>query len=452
MDLGSLLAQRLLVPLYERRWGTHAGALTHELHRSQFESPDSIRERQWQGVLDLVRFAAAENPFYRSRFANAGLQPGDLKDWGDFERLPLLQKEDIRTDGDRLISDGFARETLFHKRTGGSTGVPVHVYWDAAAHRFKSAIVKRHDLWANYRLGVKRAALWGDTEKDYPWRLRLYKALCERAIYLDTLQMDRAHMVDFVKRIRRFHPRNLIGHAHSIYFLAEYLVEEGIEGLGFESIISTAETLVPAERAFVEAYFGKILFDRYGCEEVSLIASECEAHEGLHISAEGLVVELLGGDAHTPGRVVVTDLLNRGMPLIRYEVGDMATWATGNCPCGRGLPRLARVFGRTSDILYAPDGRKISGVSILDTFLIHVRGVRQAQIVQDALDHVILRVVPSAEFDDATRDRLGATVLEVFGDGMRHSLEIVESIAPTERGKYQFSICEVDPPQNSRPN
>jgi phenylacetate-CoA ligase len=291
------------------------------------------------------------------------------------------------------------------------------------------------------------AALWGDTDKRYPWRERVFKTLCERTLYLDTLQMDERRLTAFVRQLRAARPTILMGHAHSIYFFTQFIVEKGHDDVGFDGIISTAETLLPSERAAIEARFGNVVFDRYGCEELSLIASECEAHAGLHVAAEGLWVELIDGDGERPARLVVTDLINRAMPLIRYEVGDLAFVASGRCACGRGLPRLERIVGRTTDILFAPDGRRISGVSILDTFVIHVPGVRQAQLVQEELDHVTLRVVADSNYDQASAARLARTVQEVFGPRMRHTLLLVDSIEPTPRGKFQFTICKLDPSQ-----
>jgi phenylacetate-CoA ligase len=446
MDLRAALAYHIFGPLYERHWGLSSGDLRRQLIKSERLAEEEVRERQFRSVLAIVADAAVRNPFYRERWSALRLDPRDLRELDDLTQWPVLTKDDLREHSEQMVSEGYVRSELFHKRTGGSTGIPVHVWWDVEAHRMKSAIVKRHDGWAGYRLGTRRAALWGDTNKAYPLNVRIHKALVERTIYLDTLEMDEATLRDFVIRLRRFRPRILIGHAHSLYFLVDFLRSEGIDDLSFDGIISTAETLVPAERDAIEAMFGKVLFDRYGCEEVSLIASECEEHDGLHVAAESVLVEVVGGDETTPGKVVVTDLVNRGMPLIRYEVGDLATARTGKCACGRGLPRLGRVFGRTTDILYAPDGRRISGVSILDTFLIHIPGVRQAQIVQDALDHLVLRVVPDRGFDQATIDHLARTVTQVFGPAMRHELRTVESIEPTARGKFQFTICEIPPP------
>jgi phenylacetate-CoA ligase len=158
------------------------------------------------------------------------------------------------------------------------------------------------------------------------------------------------------------------------------------------------------------------------------------------VAAEGLLVEVLGGEETTPGRVVVTDLVNRAMPLIRYEVGDLATVRSGPCACGRSLPRLGAVHGRITDILRTPDGRKISGISVLDTFMIHIPGIKQAQIVQDEIDHLLLRVLPDAAFGPPTRARLAETVREVFGSAMRHDVEIVDAIPRTPRGKFQFTV------------
>lgn len=447
MDLHGVLARRFFVPFYERRWGVADRTLERELEQRQFCSSEEIQDAQFSALRDLLAFAAHHNPFYRSRFREVGFEPADFRSFEDLGGLPLLTKDDIRGHGDPMISDGFDRGRMFHRRTGGSTGVPVHVWWDGRAKCFKHLLTRRHDAWAGRRPGTRRAALWGDTNKQYPLKVRVHKILCERTTYLDTLEMDESHLDAFVDQLRRSRPETLIGHAHSIYFFAEHLLHRGIDDIGFDGIISTAETLSDAERDTVESVFGPVVFDRYGCEEVSLIASECEAHDGLHLASEGLYVEVLEGDETTPGRVVVTDLVNRGMPIIRYEIGDLATTYGGQCACGRGLPRLGRVYGRTSDILYAPDGRRVSGISILDTFVIHVAGVRQAQIVQDRPEHVLLRVVPSKMFSEETTQHIRTAVRDVFGAEMRCTIELVDRIEPTPRGKYQFSICEIEDPK-----
>jgi len=443
MDPLGFLVRRVFAPLYEWKSGINTAPLRRRLMQSQYLPADRILEEQFRRFQVTVTYAYEKCRFYRERLHGLGLHPQDLKTPDDIPKLPLLSKDDLRENLDGMIADGYTKGQLIWKRTGGSTGVPVQLYWDEPANVFKTALVYRHNSWAGNYPGMKSAALWGDVEKKLPWKARLFHALFVRTTFLDTLKMDEPHIRAFIDEIRRRRPRILFGHGHSLYFFARYLADHDITDLGFDGIISSAEMLPPEERQMVEQVFGKIVFDRYGCEEVSIIASECEAHDGMHIAAEGIYLEILDGDETTPGRIVITDLVNRGMPLIRYEIGDLATTKSGACPCGRNLPRLGKVAGRTTDILYAPDGTKISGVSVLDTFTIHIQGFRQVQIVQERLDELEFNIVKSADFDGNSMKQLTEAVAACFGPAMKHSVNFVDQIARTGRGKFQFSICKL---------
>lgn len=413
--------------------------------KSQWLSSDRIAELQFEKLSALLRFVWEHNSFYRTRLDDAGVHPDNVKSLTDLARLPILTKDDIREHRSEMISDGYAVKNLLWKRTGGSTGVPLQLYWDDEANSFKDALTFRHDSWAGFWPGRKRAALWGDTDKEYSFKEKLINLLCTRTIALDTLKMDDAYILKFIDRMKEYDAHLLFGHGHSIYFFTRFLADHNITDLDVKGIISTAEALPPEERKVVEEVFGNVVFDRYGCEEVSIIASECEAHDGMHIAAEGIYVEVLDGDETTPGRLVITDLTNRAMPLIRYEVGDLATTSTGVCSCGRGLPRLGGIMGRTSDILYTPDGRMISGVSVLDTFTIHIPGFKQVQIVQEKLDQLVFKIVRAEDFTDASLEGLAKAVAGCFGQEMKHRVEFVDSISMTARGKFQFSISKLQP-------
>ena len=298
---------------------------------------------------------------------------------------------------------------------------------------------------AGFLRGEKRAALWGDITPVTTLRKKLSRTLITRTIFLDTLKMDERSMLEFVERIRQTGTRLLFGHGHSLYFFARFLKDRGIRDIKLDGIISMAEMLPPEERSVVEDVFGNIVFDWYACEEVGLIASECEERNGLHIAAEAVYVEILDGEAGEPGRVVVTDLVNRGTPLIRYELGDLSTIWSGMCPCGRGLPRIGPVVGRTTDILRSPEGKRISGVSLLHTALIHIPGFRQVQVVQEKLDHLTFNVVRDHNFSDQSLKLLSEAVAKYFGKSMQHKVVFVEKIALTGRGKFQVSISKLEP-------
>jgi phenylacetate-CoA ligase len=444
MDILKPVVAHFTYDAFLRRDGYRLRDPRRDLAASQYFSADELQALQRERLKRLLTAAHATNAFYQRRFDACGFEPGDFRSFADLARLPILTKDEIRTQLAGHLSAGYRAEDVVPKRTGGSTGVPLRVSIDVDAVAVKKAATERHDGWAHRHPGDRLAAVWGDTSGPRPWRERLRNALSARAFYLDTLRFEPAAIDAFVARIRRWRPPVLMGHAHSIYRLAEHLRERGIADIGFRSVITTAMVLTDTERRTIETVFRAPVFNRYGCEELSIIASECEAHRGLHIFAEGLYVELDGEREDEPRRLIITDLLNRAMPLIRYEVGDLGIAEAGTCPCGRALPRLREVSGRSADFLFTPDRVPVFGISILDTFVIHIPGIKQCQIVQDRYDHLDIYVVRDVGFTDESLSRLGRNVVQIFGERMRFDVHPVAAIALTERGKYRFSICRIE--------
>jgi len=428
---------------YSRRDGHNIGASLKSLHKTQFISSDLRHECRLAQLRELINYAAQSNTFYRKRFAGLGFEPGDLKSLEDFARIPLLTKDDIRQYNAEMFSTGYSKANTLHKRTGGSTGVPLHVYMDYPAASFKMAAVRRHNAWAGWVPGSRIAAVWGDTSRSYSIKEQLRNYLTDQAIYLDTLNFTPEEIDKFLDRIISRRHQILMGHAHSIFRLAEYIRDNSKTAPPLQSIITTAMTLSPEERKTIEEVLKAPVFNRYGCEELSIIASECEAHDGLHIFSEGLYVEFLGDSENIPRPLIITDLLNRAMPLIRYDIGDMGRPDLTACPCGRTLPRLKEISGRTADFLYTPDRRPVFGISILDTFVIHIQGFKQVQIVQNRYEHLDFYIVKDEKYTSESLTRLDRNVNEIFGPQMGYKVHFVDKIEMTERGKYRFSICRI---------
>jgi phenylacetate-CoA ligase len=445
MDLMRPLVRHVTYDYFMRRDGYRPGRDRARLAATQFLSRDELCALQLRELKNILSAAAATHPFYRRRFQSCGFEPAGLRSFADLTAIPLLTKDDIRNELTGTLARGYRREDVVHKRTGGSTGVPVHVDVDLHAMSLKKAATERHNGWAGLFPGDRLAAVWGDTSAPLPWKARLRNALTGRAFYLDTLRFEPARIEAFLAQVRARRPRVLLGHAHSVFRLAEFVRDRTRADISFEGVITTAMTLSETERRLIEQVFRTAVYNRYGCEELSIIASECDAHCGMHLFAEGLYLELLGERADLPRRIVITDLANRAMPLIRYEVGDLGMEAQGDCPCGRGLPRLREVAGREADFLFTPDRVPVFGISILDTFIIHVPGVRQAQIRQDRYDHLELLIVRGPEFSAESLALLARNVKEIFGERMRHDVRYVDRIELTPAGKYRFSICNIDP-------
>ncbi|MBX7074243.1 MAG: hypothetical protein K1X71_13945 [Pirellulales bacterium] len=435
------------------RW-EHSAYLSNyrRLLATQYDAPEAIRARQWEAVQGLVDHAFRRSPFWRTLFGEAGLKPDDVRTWDDFRHVPILTKDHLRYRGQELLTTDFRIADLHHHKTSGSNGRSVAVYVDDKAQQWRRACTLRSDEWSGWRFGERVAMVWGNP--DYlrnGWRGRLRNTLLERASYLDTLSMNEDAMRRFALTQQRRRPTMMLGHAHSLYLFAQFVELNPKLAFYPRGIISTAMVLHDWQRELIERVFRAGVTNRYGCEEVSLIACQCDRRGGLHINCDNVYVEILGADGEpaTPGEagaVVVTDLTNRAMPLLRYKVGDMASLSREACACGRQLPLLERVEGREADFVTTADGRLISGISLTENFAVLIAGVAQIQIVQERLDQFCFRIVPDENFGAASREQIRQLVAERFGGDARFEIELVERIPQEPSGKYRFCISKVENP------
>ncbi len=452
MDWWRTILRHVVAPAWA--WWEQSPYLRHyrQLQRRQFDPPEVVHRRQWQAVADLLHHAYATTPFWRDQLDRQGIRPDQVRSFEDFRAIPVLTKELLRSQAAQLVSDRFRDAYLHRKKTSGSTGVSVEVLVDEAAQQWKRACTLRSDEWSGWRFGEPVAKVWGNPEYlQHGWRGWLRNRLLDRARYLDTLQMDDSTLGRFARSLRRQPPALLFGHAHSLYLLAEYLRARGGAGFRPRGVIATAMTLHSWERQTIEEVFACQVTNRYGCEEVSLIACECEQHAGLHINADGVYVEVLRPDgspaqAGEVGAVIVTDLANRAMPLLRYQVGDLAVPSGRHCPCGRGLPLLERVEGRVADYVVAPDGKLISGISLTENLALLVPGIAQFQIVQESLTRFRFRIVRGPLFGPRSLERLRQLVSTRFGAQVEFTCEYLDRIPREASGKYRFCVSKVTNP------
>lgn len=450
-DLYSGIARHVVAPLWAKK--ERSPYLRHLgwLDKSQYRSIEEVRADQLSRLKKLLEHACKNTAFYADRMKAAGISPASINSLEDLALLPLLTKDDIRANKERMAARNFPVETLFPKKTSGSTGVSLEFYVDEESLQWKRACAIRTDKWTGWNIGEKVGAIWGNPEYKKSWKGRVRNFLLERYTYLDTLKMDEASMLDFHAGIKKARPTLLFGHAHSIYLFAKFLELKGLADIRPKGIISTAMVLHDFERKLIESVFGCKVTNRYGCEEVSLIACECREHKGLHMNMDTLIVEMVKADGQPasvgePGVIVVTDLTNYGMPFIRYKVGDVGVPSSRVCPCGCNYPLIESLEGRSADYVITPEGDFISGISLTENFAMHLKGVKQIQIVQERPDYIVFRLVKGEDFTQGTLDQLHRLVLERFGPAMTYSLEFPESIQQEKSGKYRFCISKLRNP------
>jgi phenylacetate-CoA ligase len=453
MPLYPSLVRNVFFPLALWRRGDLAQlAYRREFERTQFLSADELRHLQWRRLRALLAHAQARCPFYARRFARAGIDARGLEGPEDLRALAPLEKRDIQEHGPDLIAADWPRSDLLRNQTGGSTGQPITFYLSHDRKCSRAAATLRHNAWAGWRTGDSAAVIWGAPLDRPPpgWRSALRALLLREPLWLDTGALTEETLKGFYAELRSRRPRIIQAYARAAVLFARYLEARGLEAPRPHALVSSAEVLEADDRALLERVFGCPVFNRYGCREVSVIASECDAHAGLHVMAEGLYVEVEtpGGPARPGemGSILVTDLLNLAMPLIRYRIGDLGSWAKGDCPCGRHLPRLAGVSGRVTDFLVGADGRLVSGV-FLATYVVAQRpSLGQVQIHQDRPGAVVYKLRPGLGFDPEEDGRyLRAATRRHLGASATAELEVVEEFPVGPSGKLLFSRSSVAP-------
>jgi phenylacetate-CoA ligase len=423
-----------------------------EFERTQFLTAEEVRQLQWQRLRTLLEHAYDQCPFYRQRFDRTDLTPGDLRGLEDLRALPILEKRDIQEQGEDMVARDWPRDDLIPNQTGGSTGAPMSFHLSKARKCSRAAATLRHNRWAGWRVGDRAAVIWG-APRDRPdtsWRARLRGTLLREPLWLDTANITEANMVAFHAALSAWRPRIIQAYARAAVLFAKYLQARGLTPHRPHALVTSAEVLEADERRLLEDVFGCPVFNRYGCREVSVVASECPAHGGLHIMAEGLYIEI--ETPHGPaapgemGSILVTDLLNHAMPLVRYRIGDLGAWAAGTCPCGRGLPRLERVAGRVTDFLVGCDGRLVSGV-YLATYVVAQRpSLGQVQILQHKAGAVTYRIKPGRDFrPERDLDYLRTTTRQYLGEEAVIDSEVVLELPAEPSGKFLFSRSTVAP-------
>ena len=295
MDALSFLSTKVIHPLWALKEGSSHLKYLREYERTQFLSLHELREMQWKRLKALLDHTYLNVPFYRKRFGEIGIHPEDINGFEAFEKIPILTKEDIQKFKDEMVAQNVDKKDLIPNLTGGSTGKPLHFFVDKKRMEMRKASTIRHNRWAGWDIGDKFAAFWGsrtDFDVFQSIKARARNLVLDRCVILDTSSLTEESMMAFAMKLKNEKPKIYLAYANSMYLFAEFVRENKIDGLRPKAIVTSAEVLHEHERALVEEVFGCRIFNRYGCRETSVIASECNEHNGMHINAECIYLEM----------------------------------------------------------------------------------------------------------------------------------------------------------------
>lgn len=415
------------------------------VNKSQKFSKEEIEKFQTEKLRKLIHYCYENVPYYTKLFDSLSLKPADIQKITDLEKLPKLTREIIINHREELISKNFKKFNPQARKTGGTTGVPLSYLSDFESWSMLWAVKLRAWSWADYHLGDKVAILAGASlipGKNAPITKKVWNKL-NNFYPFSMVHVNDEILEGYAKLIQKENITILRGYPSSIAVLAEFVERKGIN-LSIRAVITTAEVLRADYRIQIEKGFKCQVFDNYGCADGSGNASECEAHMGLHWAFETSILELVDESlnpvqAGTEGELLLTSLTNYAMPTIRYAPGDLATLSTQKCTCGRELPLLSQINGRTTDILKFSNGISIGGPAL--TLVFRDYPLRKYQVVQNSLDALDINLVPAENFDNQIHlESLKETIAFHCGKEIRLTFNFMDSIPLPTSGKFRFII------------
>jgi phenylacetate-CoA ligase len=375
----------------------------------------SLRDLQERRLRQLLDFAVRHSVYYRDLGS-----PGRRPSLSDF---PLLTRETLRDRARDIATVPLETPGLRMQSTSGWSGMPLRLPTDRGEMLFDAllwlAIYRFHGLRAwHHQVKFAQAGMNPDDRA-------IRHAWLFRRRYAPALSSPE----EKVRLLREVRPESVVGWASLLGEVALQLERENAR-LRIPLIFSVSDMLWPPLRVRIEERLGGRVADTYGSVETGPIAFECRQRRGYHVRSDFVIVELLD-DADRParaGRVVCTVLWRRVAPLIRYELGDVAEWAEGPCPCGSPLPRLARLHGRRQDLWKLPSGEWISSGSVEEALIDYVPGIRAFQFIREAEDRVRLQLVTTGEFPTEAERAMTQCFRRRFGDVLALVVERVEAI------------------------
>jgi phenylacetate-CoA ligase len=444
------LVSKLLFPLHESLKKHDTVAIKNQLEKSQWLPQKEIMQAQNERLQQFIGKTLENVPYYKALFKKLGLSALDISSVADLHKLPFLDKTSIRDNYTDLKSSRAGVVSSF--TTGGSSGTPLTFLLGNERVSHDVAEKWRATRWWDVDIGDKEIVAWGSPiELGAQDKVRILRDKLFRSTLIPAFDMDENKLLGFIDQIQRIHPPMLFGYPSVFSLIAKLALSKKIDltQLGIKVVFVTSERLYPYQREIIEEAFGAPVANGYGSRDAGFIAHQCPSGS-MHISAEDLIVEIIDNNGKVvtdgeKGEIVVTHMATSDFPFIRYRTGDIAALDIKTCACGRGLPILKDIEGRTTDFVVAANGTMMHGLALI-YILRELSGIEEFKIVQETKLHTRVQIVPSVNTELSYQ--LQATIIADFKARLGYEviidLEIVKQIEAEKSGKFRYVISKVD--------
>lgn len=449
-DIKKILIKYFIYPCYQLFFGDlRYYKNLKSCIKNQYKSRKDIINDQKDALYDIVMYAKEHVPFYKSYISENNVFFSKETIFEDIKKLPVITKEIIRNQKDKLYSD--ENIDYFIETSGGSTGEPIQLRHDVELRL-------RHPgdyflSYAGYEIGDKLFLIWG-SEKDIEkgtlgLRVKFENYFIFRKRFFNSFRMTDSGIEKCICCMNRFKPKVILAYVQSIYEIANYIQRKHIKVHSPNGIVVSAGNLYPEWKNMIEETFKCKVYNQYGSRETPGLACGCE-NEGLHINSFFNYIEVLDENneniINASGRIIVSNLYNKSMPILRYEIGDIGVMSDAKeCPCKRTLPLLKSVVGRDVNIFKLKDGTKIDGEYFTHLFYGIVE-IKKFQVIQSAYDEIDIRIVLNSgmEISKERIEKLKKGIWLVMGTECKIVIRYVDEIEPSPSGKFLYTISNID--------
>ncbi len=443
------IVSTLLFPFHEWLKKHDTVAIHKHLDKSQWHSQEQVKAEQAIRLQAFISKVTRQVPYYKMLFQTLELQANDIKSVSDLGKLPFLDKHTIKTHFDELKSNVSGPVSSF--TTGGSSGTPLTFLLSNERVSHDVAEKWRATRWWDVDIGDKEIVAWGSPiELGAQDKVRVARDKLFRSTLIPAFDMDEAKLLAFIEQIQQEKPAMLFGYPSVFSLIAKTAQKEKIDltNLGIKVVFVTSERLYPYQRDIIEQVFNAPVANGYGSRDAGFIAHQCPSGN-MHISAEDLIVEIVDPQGcivpeGKKGEIVVTHMATSDFPFIRYKTGDIAALDSAPCACGRGLPVLKDIEGRTTDFVVAANGTMMHGLALI-YILRELDGIEEFKIIQETKLHTRVQIVPS--INNALSEELKDKIIRGFkarlGDEVVIDLDAVSQIEAEKSGKFRYVISKV---------
>lgn len=424
------------------------------LERNIWKNKEEVMALQIEKLQKLLNHCYETVPYYRDIFNEIGIKPEDIRTVDDLKRLPVLTREIIRNNYPHAItSDKFNEASVLKKSSSGSTGEPLRRYTTRKAVFNSWTSIFRCWQWMGFDFGKRVLQVWGDKEyqKKYSGIRKIGMALM-RWDLIPCYCVDLKQMPETIKKIKKHKPNLIRGYTPSLDTIAMYMELNSIDDIRPDFVITTGATLTGKIRERLEKVFQCKVYDEYGADGM-VIGFQCPQCGQLHTLDDNIIFEFdhYSGVAKSAGEniaeIVVTDLNNYAMPLIRYKVGDLYIPAGKKRQCNTGFGAFDSVIGRTTDRIVVPDGKVIIYFDFIFEGIADM--IEKYQIIQEDESTLMISVVPCKKItltpahQEMMHNTINKNLTEFCGSDLNVKLIIRENINTTGTWKRRHIVSKL---------